>query len=81
MLWLPEHIADRALSMMTQSAPAYPPDEAAKYGLCSISGLPARFKDPQTGQRYGSLAAFKQLRAAGSGSGAIDPAASTLPVG
>ena len=63
MLLLPEAVAERAIAAMTQRAEAYPPEEAAKYGICALSGLPARYRDPLTGTRYGSLAAFKQLRA------------------
>jgi hypothetical protein len=44
-------------------AGSYPPDAAAKYGLCALSGLPARYRDPLTGVRYGNLDAFKRLRA------------------
>ena len=44
-------------------AGSYPPDAAAKYGLCELSGLPARYRDPLTGVRYGNLDAFKRLRA------------------
>ena len=63
MLLLPEAVAERAIAAMTQRAEAYPPEESAKYGICALSGLPARYRDPLTGTRYGSLAAFKQLRA------------------
>eukprot|EP00310_Coccolithus_braarudii_P021200 CAMPEP_0183351444 /NCGR_PEP_ID=MMETSP0164_2-20130417/24937_1 /TAXON_ID=221442 /ORGANISM="Coccolithus pelagicus ssp braarudi, Strain PLY182g" /LENGTH=347 /DNA_ID=CAMNT_0025523631 /DNA_START=106 /DNA_END=1149 /DNA_ORIENTATION=- len=44
------------------TSPEPPLSEAQKYGLCPLSGLPARYHDPLTGQRYGSLDAFKSLR-------------------
>jgi len=51
------------LPSLTMRANDYPPaDETSKYGTCALSGLPARYCDPKTGRRYGSLAAFKQLR-------------------
>ena len=64
LLVLPEAVAERALAAMTQTATTYPPaDAAAKYGLCALSGLPAKYRDPRTGERYGSIEAFRQLRA------------------
>ena len=47
---------------MRSAPPAPPPDLAAKYGVCAISGEFARYVDPLSGVRYGSLAAFAQLR-------------------
>ena len=35
---------------------------AAKRSLCVITGKPARYRDPNTGQPYHDLAAFKQLQ-------------------
>lgn len=40
----------------------YPPDEQTKYGTCPISGRIAKFLDPLTGHRYGSVEAFQVLR-------------------
>ena len=63
-LVLPEAIADRALAAMTQHSKPYPPASASdKYGVCALSGLPAKYKDPLTGQRYGNLEAFRTIRA------------------
>lgn len=47
---------------MTKRVDCYPPDERTKYGVCPISGLVARYRDPLTGVRYGSVHAFKQVR-------------------
>ena len=64
LLLLPKDGCEKKLREMTWRAPeAYPPDEATKYGVCPLSGLPAKYRDPATGVRYGNLAAFKQLRA------------------
>jgi len=64
LLVLPDpEIAERTLKLMTQRALPYPPDEATKYGICQISGLIARYRDPRTGQRYGSIEALRKLRA------------------
>lgn len=63
LLVLPEAFAERAKAAMTQRPNPYPPrDDASRYGLCEISGLPAKYRDPRTGKRYGSLEAFKVLR-------------------
>ena len=35
---------------------------ASAFGVCSISGLPAKYKDPVTGLGYANVAAFKELR-------------------
>jgi len=32
------------------------------FGICSITGLPAKYKDPVTGLGYANVAAFKELR-------------------
>ena len=71
-LVLPEAVATRGLAAMTQKLPEEypPPDLAAKYGLCSYSGLPAKYRDPLTGLRYGSVEAFKELRAKHAGNAA-----------
>ena len=61
-LQLPAAQATQALRSMAKVAPPYPPSEADKYGLCDISGLPARYYDPLVGKRYGSADAFRQLR-------------------
>ncbi|KAL1507011.1 hypothetical protein AB1Y20_007873 [Prymnesium parvum] len=47
---------------LSMRAPPYPSDEQAKYGICPISGLVAKYRDPLTGRRYGSLQAFQALR-------------------
>ena len=39
-----------------------PTPTAAKRSLCVITGKPARYRDPNTGQPYHDLAAFKQLQ-------------------
>ena len=61
-LLLPAEHAEREIGRMRQQAIPYPPEAHAKYGTCELSGLPAVYRDPLTGQRYGSLAAFKKLR-------------------
>ena len=38
-------------------APEYP-----EQPICSVTGLPARYKDPLTGSAYASLDAFRMLR-------------------
>ena len=53
---------DERMSGLTKRPNPYPDDVATKYGTCSLSGLPARYRDPLTGLRYGSLEAFKHLR-------------------
>uniref|UniRef100_A0A7S4C0X7 Vps72/YL1 C-terminal domain-containing protein n=1 Tax=Chrysotila carterae TaxID=13221 RepID=A0A7S4C0X7_CHRCT len=50
-------------SQLSQRAPPPPASLSEKVGTCALSGLPARYMDPLTGIRYGSLDAFKQLRA------------------
>ena len=62
-LHFPPELAEAGLAEMRQEVPPYPADLATKYGICPISGLPARYRDPLTGARYGSVAAFKQIRA------------------
>lgn len=52
---------DGLLTLRTTTEPL--PSAMQKYGACSYSGQPAYYRDPLTGMRYGSLEAFKQLRA------------------
>eukprot|EP00286_Rhodomonas_abbreviata_P007180 CAMPEP_0181338866 /NCGR_PEP_ID=MMETSP1101-20121128/28894_1 /TAXON_ID=46948 /ORGANISM="Rhodomonas abbreviata, Strain Caron Lab Isolate" /LENGTH=86 /DNA_ID=CAMNT_0023449683 /DNA_START=1 /DNA_END=261 /DNA_ORIENTATION=- len=37
------------------------PDPPAKM-MCAVTGQPAKYRDPLTGQPFATLAAFKQLR-------------------
>jgi hypothetical protein len=63
LLCLPTAFVDGAMKAMTQRVKPYPPTEATdKYGTCPISGLVAMYRDPLTGTRYGSVAAFKALQ-------------------
>uniref|UniRef100_A0A7S0P4V8 Vps72/YL1 C-terminal domain-containing protein n=1 Tax=Calcidiscus leptoporus TaxID=127549 RepID=A0A7S0P4V8_9EUKA len=55
-----ESLLNGLLTRRTSPEPL--PSEMEKYGQCAYSGLPARYRDPLTGMRYGSLEAFKQLR-------------------
>lgn len=82
LLLLPEHVADRALAAMTQAAAPYPTTLVDKYGICPLSGLPAKYKCPRTGVRYGDLAAYKKLRTGGgsaSGVGSEGEPVSVVP--
>ena len=45
----------------TVTAPA-PKVKEGPFGICAVSGLPAIYKDPVTGQGYANVAAFKELR-------------------
>eukprot|EP00727_Mastigamoeba_balamuthi_P005972 m51a1_g1995 hypothetical protein (432) ;mRNA; f:1202719-1204388 len=47
--------ADQPLSPST--APPYP-----QRGVCEVSGLPAKYRDPLTGKEYANVAAFRVLR-------------------
>jgi vacuolar protein sorting-associated protein 72 len=38
-------------------------DPVPKPAVCAITGLPAKYKDPKTGQPYANAEAFKKLRA------------------
>lgn len=42
---------------------AQPSPCPAPRSQCCITGLPAKYKDPLTGQPYATLAAFKAIRA------------------
>jgi len=48
------------------TAPA-PKVKEGPFGICAVSGLPAIYKDPVTGQGYANVAAFKELRRIHSG--------------
>lgn len=53
-----EHNADKGCCHYTDlSTPPYP-----LQALCVITGLPAKYKDPRTGQPYRDAGAFKELR-------------------
>mmetsp|Transcript_30398 Transcript_30398/g.47621 ORF Transcript_30398/g.47621 Transcript_30398/m.47621 type:complete len:184 (+) Transcript_30398:146-697(+) len=43
---------------------------AGPFGFCVITGLPAKYKDPVTGQPYANVEAFKELRKQHGGEGA-----------
>ncbi|KAL1504887.1 hypothetical protein AB1Y20_008657 [Prymnesium parvum] len=62
LMLLPASGAEQAMEELSMRAPPYPSDEQAKYGICPISGLVAKYRDPLTGRRYGSLQAFQALR-------------------
>mmetsp|Transcript_6891 Transcript_6891/g.7136 ORF Transcript_6891/g.7136 Transcript_6891/m.7136 type:complete len:80 (-) Transcript_6891:70-309(-) len=44
-------------SLFSLSAPTPIPQQ-----ICSITGLPAKYRDPQTGQPYATLEAFSAIR-------------------
>jgi hypothetical protein len=62
-LLVPSSEAAALAGIFPRLAPPLPPTEAEKYGLCRHSGLVARYRDPQTGERYGSVEALRKLRA------------------
>jgi len=43
----------------TAAAPAL---KAGPLGFCAVTGLPAKYKDPQTGLAYANVEAFKEIR-------------------
>ncbi len=45
-----------------REAAATPKVQPGPFGICSITGLPAKYKDPVTGLSYANVAAFKELR-------------------
>ena len=62
-LLLPEAGCEERMASLAIKANPYPEDAVSKYGICPFSGLLARYRDPLTGIRYGSLEAFKKVRA------------------
>eukprot|EP00962_Isochrysis_galbana_P023232 scaffold6991_cov95-Isochrysis_galbana.AAC.2 len=62
-LYVPSVAAAVLAGILPLVAPPPPPSEADKYGMCRHSGLVAKYRDPQTGERYGSVEALRKLRA------------------
>ena len=56
--------AEPAAAPAAAAAPAVPAEPAlsTRHGVCVITGLPAKYKDPQTGLAYANLDAYKELR-------------------
>mmetsp|Transcript_28631 Transcript_28631/g.80639 ORF Transcript_28631/g.80639 Transcript_28631/m.80639 type:complete len:350 (-) Transcript_28631:331-1380(-) len=53
------------LTLLNMKLPSYMRQKARSSPMqpkCTITGLPAKYRDPLTGQPYANLAAFKQLR-------------------
>jgi hypothetical protein len=62
-LYVPSDKAACLAGILSLVAPPLPPSEADKYGTCRHSNLVAKYRDPRTGQRYGSVEALRKLRA------------------
>eukprot|EP00967_Tisochrysis_lutea_P060122 scaffold76806_cov35-Tisochrysis_lutea.AAC.1 len=63
-LHMPSAYAAKMAGITPRVAPPPPPSEVDKYGLCKHSGVLARYCDPLTGERYGTIEALRKLREA-----------------
>ena len=61
-------ISGGAAELDTRPAKEEQKPKAGPCGICAITGLPAKYKDPKTGLPYANIEAFKQLRLREAGS-------------